>query len=171
MKKVMLVTLVLAVCGVLHNSVLAQEQRRYIVTYVRSQSDTSIRSATVVTVVNQSDQACNVRVEWFLDNNPRDSVCNEDAAVSAGTARQFCSRDLPLSITRCTDPCQPELTSSPIGNQGKAIVSSSMEFPCSLIAVEARVYDTTGSEKEGDTAISAISNSKVVFFEEGNLGD
>jgi hypothetical protein len=172
MKKVMLVIFVFVVGGVLVNSVLAQEVNRYLVTYVRSQSDTPIRSATVVTVVNQSSRDCEVRVKWFLDNAPKDSVCNESASVSSGTARQFCSRNLPLSITRCTDICTPELTSSVIGNQGKAIVSSSAELEdtieCSLLGVEARVYYTTG---ENDTALSAISNSKVVFFGEGNLGD
>jgi hypothetical protein len=168
MKKVMLVTLVLAVCGVLHNSVLAQEAR-YLVTYVSSSTHTAIRSATVVTVVNQSDRACGVEVEWFVSPNPATPVCTRNILVDPGQAVQFCSRPLPNSITADCEVCldQP-LTSQ---NQGKAIVSSSIGFPCSLIAVEARVYYTTGSEKEGDTAISAISNSKVVFFGEGNLGD
>jgi hypothetical protein len=174
MKKVILCALVLAVSGVLVNSVLAQEDERYVVTYVRSSTTTTLRSATVVTVVNQSSRACNVRVEWFLDNEPGNPVCSRVPAVSSGTARQFCSRNLPLSITRCTDICEPPLTSGLIGNQGKAIVSSTDVFECSLLAVEARVYYTTGPagpSPANDTAISAISNSKVVFFGEGNLGD
>jgi hypothetical protein len=170
MKKIILFALVFVVHGVLLNSVLAQEVNRYLVTYVRSQIDTSIRSATVVTVVNQSSRACNVRVEWFLDNDPGNSVCNRVAAVNSGTARQFCSRNLPLYITRCTDICTPQLLSGLIGNQGKAIVSSSDddEFECSRLGVEARVYYTTG---ERDEAISAISNSKIVFAGDGNIGD
>jgi len=173
MKKVILCALVLAVNGVLVNSVLAQEVDRYLVTYVRSQigaSDQPIRSATAVTVVNQSSITCLVRVEWFLDNGI--SVCNKSQNVPSGGTFRFCSRNLSTSITAC-DPisiCTPPLTSSPTGNQGKAIVSSSKGFDCSLLAVEARVYYTTGTGVL-DAAISAISNSKIVFAGEGNLGD
>jgi hypothetical protein len=50
-----------------------------------------------------------------------------------------------------------------------AVVSSSKEpTECSRIAVDARVYYTSGAN---DTGIAAISNSKIVFFGEGNLGD
>ena len=68
MKKVMLVTLVLAFYGVLHNSVLAQVEPRYLVTYARSQNAGPIWSATAVTVTNQSSLVCRVQVEWFLSN-------------------------------------------------------------------------------------------------------
>jgi hypothetical protein len=59
----------------------------------------------------------------------------------------------------------PELAESAV--EGTAIVSSTDVFECSLIAVDARVYYTTSD----DTAVSAISNSKIVFAGEGNLGD
>ena len=170
MKKVMLVTLVLAVCGVLHNSVLAQEAR-YLVTYVSSSTDTAIRSATVVTVVNQSDRNCGVKVEWFVSPNPATPVCIRNFVVDRGEAVQFCSRPLPDSITADCNNCPTGTAPLTSQNQGKAIVSSTEGPECSRIAVEARVYYTTGSEKEGDTAISAISNSKIVFVGEGNLGD
>jgi hypothetical protein len=65
MKRVILFALVLAVHGVLLNSVLAQEIPRYLVTYVRSQNVGPIRSATAVTVTNQSSESCTVQVEWF----------------------------------------------------------------------------------------------------------
>ena len=73
MKKVILFALILTICGVLHNSVLAQENPedgsdanvaiypedyegvpRYVVTFIKSSSNTLIRSATAVTVINQS---------------------------------------------------------------------------------------------------------------------
>jgi hypothetical protein len=169
MKKVMLVTLVVAVCGVLHNSVLAQEER-YLVTYVRSSTNTTIRSATVVTVVNQSKRSCDVQVEWFPASDPNNPVCTIPLTpMNPGTARQFCSRafagNQPGSLTGCTDTCGPQLIAQ---YQGKAIVSSSAEDGCDRIAVEARVYYTTGAQ---DAALLAISNSKVVFVDEGNLGD
>jgi hypothetical protein len=173
MKKVMLVTLVLAVCGVLHNSVVAQERDRYLVTYVRSSTNTTLRSATVVTVVNQStSRSCAVQVEWFPASNLNTPVCTiRNVRVDPGEARQFCSRPFggnqPGSMTSCNDICIPPLIAQ---YQGTAIVSSTDVFECSLLGVEARVYYTTGTGNT-DTAISAISNSKVVFAGEGNLGD
>jgi hypothetical protein len=166
MKKIILFALALAVCGVLHNSVLAQEPR-YLVTYMKSQTTDDIRSATVVTVVNQSKSTtCNVQVDWFRSDNT--NVCTLDMFVSPGLAFHFCSRPLPNSITDCSTSLVCDLTA----HQGKAIVSSTMdpENECSRIAVEARVYYTTGRNPD-DTAISGISNSKVVFADEGNLGD
>jgi hypothetical protein len=169
MKNVILFALALAVCGVLHNSVLAQEDPRYVVTFIKSNNPNNapIRSATVVTVVNQSkDHACNVQVEWFGDLSPSTPACTLTATLNPGIVRQFCSRFLPATITNCVSS---EFICTQAGSlpQGKAIVSSTTGFDCSLIAVDARVYYTT----PGDTAISAISNSKVVFFGEGNLGD
>jgi hypothetical protein len=172
-KKVVLVALVLVVCGVLYDSVLAQEKPRYLVTYVRSlalQNPLIQRSATVVTVVNQSSLSCDVQVEWFAGNATSPLCTVITNGVAPGAPLNFCTRPLPGSVTTCSDACDPPI----LGNfQGKAIVSSSEGLSqgfdeCSLIAVDARVYYMAlGS----DAAVSAISNSKVVFFGEGNLGD
>jgi hypothetical protein len=170
MKRVVLFAVVLAVCGVFHNLVLAQEER-YLVTHVRSSTLTAIRSGTAVTVINQSSRSCNVQVAWFESFSPGIPLCMEELPVNAGQAVQFCSRGLPNSITACNAVCSPALTSQ---FQGKAIVSSTDVSDCSLIGVDARIYYTTGGvgpSPANDTAISAISNSKVVFFGEGNLGD
>jgi len=82
MKKVILCALVLAVCEVLLNSVLAQENPnefegvpRYVVTYISSQTGKGIRSATVVTVINQSQSDCGVQVAWYQgDFQPNKSL-------------------------------------------------------------------------------------------------
>jgi hypothetical protein len=154
-------------------SVIMEMPLAHNVGYISSSTLTAIRSATVVTVVNQSDSICGVRVEWFVSPNPATPLCTRNIRVDPGEAVQFCSRRLPDSITaRCNAcegaPGQTELTSQ---NEGKAIVSSSSAgFECSLLGVEARVYYTTG-ETPPDMAISAISNSKIVFIGEGNLGD
>lgn len=179
MKKVVLFAFVLAVCGVFHNSVLAQQlKQRYLVTYARSAATSTIpiRSATAVTVVNQSFKSCPVQVQWFPGGigGTTDPVCTAMAMVDAGTAHQFCTRPLNGLITTCNADATcsgPEAITGVF--QGAAVVSSGVksssdEFDCSLIGVEARVYYTTGAN---DGAISAISNSKVVFFGEGNLGD
>jgi hypothetical protein len=174
MKKVILCALVLAVHGVLLNSVLAQETPRYVVTYIKSQTGEEIRSATVVTVVNQSSTVCNVEVAWFTGVGPL--LGTSSVPVGSGQAFQFCSRSLPNSITRCDSISRPELNAPELlevaghmeVQQGKAIVSSTTRPACSRIAIEARVYYTRGKD---DKDISAISNSKVVFIDEGNLGD
>ena len=187
MPKVILFVLVVAVCGVFHNSVLAQEdpgdnsharvaiypedyegRPRYLVTYIRSTREVipanpQILSATAITVVNQSSRTCDVQVEWFrsLQNT---SVCTLVVpSLAPGDASQFCSRPV-LGITTPCSRC-PAAAFNEI--QGKAIVSSTDVSECSRIAVDARVYYTT----VGDTAVMAISNSKVVFIGEGNLGD
>ena len=162
MKKVILCALVLAVSGVLVNSVLAQKPR-YVVTYIRSQTGEGIQSATAVTVINQSDNSsCEVQVEWFTPSGT--SVCTHASIVAPGDVREFCSRPLQFE-TGCIVPCTPPLTNLVLG---KAIVSSTDVFECSLLAVEARVYYTTGVN---DTTLLAISNSKIVFAGDGNIGD
>jgi hypothetical protein len=175
MKKVILCALVLAVNGVLVNSVLAQEVPRYLVTYWRSLTNLNIRSGTVVTVVNQSLSAtCNVQVEWVLSfpvNGNTHAGMSGPLPLGPGQAAHFCSRNLAPNIPGCTNGgvSVPALNGAGGENQGKAIVSSSnTPADCRLLGVEARVYYTTGGN---DATISAISNSKIVFAGEGNLGD
>jgi hypothetical protein len=181
MKKIRLLALVLAVCVALITPVLAQEApdgssgpvssndypggvNRYLVTYMHSQTRTAIRSATVVTVTNQSSRSCQVKIEWFVGFGPDTPVCTTTAVVAPRVTHDFCSRNLTVDITACNSTCDPELTF----DEGKAIVSSSEDVSCGLIGVEARVYYTTG---ERDTGVSAISNPKIVRADEGNLGD
>jgi hypothetical protein len=172
MKKVILVALLLAICGALDNSALAQQPviPRYVVTYWRS-TTINIRSGTVVTVLNQALGAtCNVEVEWnFLSNDP--AGVSGPLLLRPGQAVNFCSRSLSPTITGCTGGgvSVPPLNGAGGQNQGTAIVSSDSRDECGTIAVEARVYYITGA---GATeALSAISNSKVVVTEEGNRGD
>jgi len=174
MTKVVLLALVLAVFGMLHNSVLAQEEiPRYRVTYVKSQTTgaaSETRSATVITVVNQHSSSCTARVEWFGQNG--DSACISSAVpLAAGEAVQFCSRTLPGGISACTN--RALCSSLPNAINGTAVVSSSPLSGCNLLAVEARVYylGTNALGNTADSAVSAISNSRVVFIGEANLGD
>jgi hypothetical protein len=182
MKNFYVFALVLAVCGALFTPVLAQESpdagvvvpyddyqggvNRYLVTYMTSQTDTAIRTATVVTVTNPNatSPSCAVRIEWFQGFVPNTPVCTTAATIAPGVTHDFCSRSLPNAITACNSVCAPALNF----DEGKAIVSSSENIGCGLIAAEARVYYTTGA---GDMAVSAISNPKIVEAERGNLGD
>jgi len=168
MKKVFLFVLMLMVCGVLENSVQAQMKDRYRVTYIRSRvpAAATARVATVVTVVNQSSARCEVQVEFL--GSAGNSLCQLTENIGSGFAFQFCTRNMPNEIINCNpttnNVCAPQLLSS---GEGTAIVSSTSSQDCSLIAVDARVYYTSAS----DTELRAVSNPKIVFIDEGNLGD
>ena len=135
---------------------------RYLVTYMNSQTrKDQMRSATVVSVTNQSDKKNRVVVTFFkgLTSN----------AAPVGTAMyiippqwtiDFGSRELPWELTCVNSRPKPELTY----DEGRAIVSS--EFP--EIGVSARVYYTAG---EKDERLHAITDSKVVVYGKGNIGD
>jgi hypothetical protein len=128
---------------------------RYLVTYLKSRTDAP-RSATVVTVINQSKQSCSVKVNWFAGFQPDTAACTSAEVLNPGVSHDFCSRDVLSNITTCNTICDPELTFI----EGKATVSSSASEECSSIAVDARVYYTTGDLN--DTGVAAVSNPKVV---------
>lgn len=138
-------------------------QPRYLVTFMKSRTTDPIRTATVVSVTNQADYPCQVSVDWFLGFSPT-PVCTTTFSVEAGFQTDFCSRKLPEPLTTCNATCDPELTF----DEGKAVVRSSARHGCKDIGVSARVYYTRGS---ADDEVTAISDSKIVRFDEGNRGD
>ena len=134
---------------------------RYLVTYMNSQTRGQIRSATVVSVTNQSNATNQVLVSYFkglTDNTSPVCVCAY--SIPRGFTIDFSSRNLPIEITCCNSICSPELNY----DEGRVIVSSI--FP--EIGVSSRVYYTEG---EDDSKLLAISDSKVVAFGKGNQGD
>ncbi len=134
---------------------------RYLVTYMNSQTEDRIRSATVTTVTNQSDSTCRVAVSYFKGFTKNLSpVCSTNFSISPDFTVDFCSRNLPGPITTCNSTCSPELTF----DEGRAIVSSN----CREIGVSSRVYYISGANDDG---ISAISDSKIVKIGSGNNGD
>lgn len=134
---------------------------RYLVTYMNSQTRGRIRSATVVSVTNQSDKFNRVFVSYFkglTDNSSPVCVCAY--AIPPDYTIDFCTRDLPTEITTCNCVCQPELDF----DEGRAIVSSMWPE----IGVSSRVYYTAGDR---DSELLAITDSKIVLFGKGNRGD
>jgi hypothetical protein len=129
--------------------------RRYLVTYMKSRDD---RSATVVTVTNQSKADCRVQVEWQVGFSTG-NVCATTLALAPGFTADFCSRGLNSALTTCNSTCNPDLDF----HEGKAYVTSA----CSQIGVSARVYYT----QDRDTRVEAITDSKVVRVNSGNSGD
>jgi hypothetical protein len=138
---------------------------RYLVTYVRSripaQTDPVGRTATVVSIANQADASCFVSVEWFRSGPAgRTPLCSTDLTLGVGGHGDLCSRNIHGAFLICDAICAPELTAL----EGVAVVWST----CEQIGVHARVFYLQGTN---ETNIAAISDSKVVFAGEGNLGD
>jgi hypothetical protein len=134
---------------------------RYLVTYMNSQNRGRNRSATVVTVTNQSSSSCRVAVSYFKGFSTNGTpVCSTAFAIPPDFTVDFCSRNLPGELTVCNSICAPELAS----DEGRAIVSST----CKEIGVSSRVYYTTGTN---DEQLTGITDSKIVQFGQGNRGD
>ena len=138
-------------------------QPRYLVTFIKSRTTDPIRTATVVSVTNQAKHTCHIAVDWFRGFDPN-AVCTTKIDLDAGFQTDFCSRQIPDPVTSCNATCSPELTF----HEGKAVVSSSAEDGCKDIGVSARVYYTQGS---ADDEVTAVSDSKIVRVNRGNLGD
>lgn len=132
---------------------------RYLVTYMNSQTAGRIRSATVVSVTNQARTVNTVTVSFYkgLGSSP---VGTCTYRIPPGYTIDFCTRRLPNEITTCNCVPKSELTF----DEGRAIVSSSY----AQIGVSARVIYTQGKD---DDELLAISDSKVVVFGKGNIGD
>jgi hypothetical protein len=153
---------------------------RYLVTFVKSRVARVLArgriqpvaarqptSATVVSVTNLSDEVCDVSVAWVPGLNPNSgAVCSTDVALEPEVTAGFCSLGVRNDLaTFCTAICDPPLSGR--RNQGppmegRAIVASS----CTNIGVSGRVYYVTSRP-----AALAITDSKVIRLDTGNLGD
>jgi hypothetical protein len=134
---------------------------RYLVTFMRSQTGVPIRSATIVSVTNQSPKPNLVTVSWFRGfTNNNSPVATTSMIIPADFQVDFGSRDLPGELTDVNVIPSPELTF----DEGRAIVSSQLPE----IGVSVRLYYTSG---DNDEQLLAISDSKVVVFGQGNHGD
>lgn len=134
---------------------------RYLVTYMNSQTGGRIRSATVVSVTNQSDKTNLVTVSYFKGfSNNTSPVGVTSFSIPPDFTVDFSSRNLPGELTVCNSVCNPEL----VFDEGRAIVSSRRPE----IGVSSRVYYTAD---ERDSELLSITDSKVVRFDQGNKGD
>src|SRR5215218_6393513 len=135
---------------------------RYLVTYMNSNTaNAAMRSATVVSVTNQSRLVNQVSVTFFKgftnDSSPSGTVA---FAIPPQFTVDFASRNLPDELTATTAVSNPELTF----DEGRAIVSSMWPE----IGVSARVYYTAGAR---DESLHAITDSKVIVYGGRNNGD
>ena len=134
---------------------------RYLVTFMRSQTGVPIRSATIVSVTNQSPKPNLVTVSWFRGFTDNSSPVGITSMIIPPDFQvDFGSRNLPGDLTVVNAIPSPELTF----DEGRAIVSSQLPE----IGVSVRLYYTSG---DNDEQLLAISDSKVVVFGQGNHGD
>lgn len=135
---------------------------RYLVTYMNSQTaDSAMRSATVISVTNQSTLINRVFVTFFKGFTDDSSPVGMAAfAIPPQFTVDFASRHLPGTLTFTNAVSDPELTF----DEGRAIVSSMW----SEIGVSARVYYTAG---DADERLHAITDAKLVVYGAGNSGD
>jgi hypothetical protein len=126
-----------------------------------SETGGSIRSATVVSVTNQSDRTNLVSVSYFKGFSDNLSPVGVTSfSIPPDFTVDFSSRNLPGELTVCNSVCSPEL----VFDEGRAIVSSRRPE----IAVSSRVYYTAGDR---DAELLSITDAKVVRFGRGNRGD
>jgi hypothetical protein len=135
---------------------------RYLVTYMNSQTaNNQMRSATVVSVTNQSNRINRVFVTFFKGFTDDSSPVGTAAfAIPPQFTVDFASRTLPGELTVTNAVPNPELTF----DEGRAVVSSMWPE----IGVSARVYYTAGDR---DERLHAITDSKVVVYGAANAGD
>ena len=136
---------------------------RYRLTYMTSQSLTAIRSATVVSITNQSGATCVTSVDWRFGLGGG-AACTTTLSLGPAQTGEHCSRPLPDEIANCNATCSPALTAI----EGNAVIGSRNIAGCDRIAVDARIYYTTGAT---DTAVSAVSHPNIVKRGVGNIGD
>lgn len=106
---------------------------RYLVTYMHSQTGSAIRSATVVSVTNQSNQTNLVTVSYFKGvTNNASPVGVTSFSIPPDFTVDFSSRNLPSELTQVNSVCNPEF----VFDEGRAIVSSRRP----QIGVSSRIY-------------------------------
>ncbi len=138
---------------------------RYVVTYAASSTlpVNTLRSASIVSVTNQSPVSCRVAVIWRLGFGG--VSCETGDLLGPGFTLDFCTRPLPDDLTTCNGVC-PDAGLTVF--EGNAVVGSSTTTGCERIAVSARTVYTANAN---DLSISAITDAKVVRFGQGNIGD
>jgi hypothetical protein len=135
---------------------------RYRLTYMTSQTNTANRTSTVISITNHSTVSCSTSVDWRIGLGGL--ACTTTVTVAPGNTAEHCSRSLPFAVASCQATCSPALTNT----EGSAIIGSVNTAGCNLIAVDGRIYHTTGST---DTAVAATTNPHVVRIGAANAGD
>ena len=144
-------------------SLAAGHVARYRLTYMHSQTGAANRSATVISITNQNAAGnCSTSVDWRIGFGG--VACTTVLTLGPGQTGEHCSRPLPNTIVSCNATCAPAL----IFTEGNAVIGSQNTTACSRIAVDGRLYHTTGST---DSGVAATTNLNVVRIGAANAGD
>ena len=135
---------------------------RYVSTYMASQTGPSPRSATVISITNNSSSVCGTSVDWKVGFGG--VSCTTTLSLAPGQTGEHCSRSLNSGLAVCNATCAPELTAI----EGNAIIGSTSGTPCAAIAVSARTFYTTGTS---DQTLNGVSDANLVRVGSGNNGD
>jgi hypothetical protein len=136
---------------------------RYIVTYLKSRTDIAQRSATVISITNNSTAVCSTSVDWKVGFGG--VSCTTNLSLAPGQTGEHCSRNLSGGgLASCNATCSPEQTFI----EGNAIVGSTTGTTCAKIAVYPRTFYTTGST---DQTLNGVADAKLVAVGLGNAGD
>jgi hypothetical protein len=135
---------------------------RYVATYMASQTGPSPRSATVISITNNSSSVCGTSVDWKVGFGG--VSCTTTLSLAPGQTGEHCSRSLNSGLAICNATCSPELTAI----EGNAIIGSTSGTPCAAIAVSARTFYTTGTS---DLTLNGVSDTNLVRVASGNNGD
>ena len=141
--------------------------KRFVIGYMSSiapSSPTIIpRTATVISITNQSTSTCGTAVDWkqgFSSANAGTTVL----VLGPKQTGEHCSRSLPMNVASCNATATPAL----LNHEGNATVASvSVPSACVNIAVDARVYYFRGQDYD----VAAVADVKVIKGSVTNKGD
>ena len=132
---------------------------RYLVTFIKSRTTDTIRTATAVSVTNQTGQTCQVAIDWFQGFNPT-PVCTTAFSLDAGFRLTSVPGSSPDPLTTCNATCAPELTF----DEGKAVVSANCQAywgECARVLHQGPTI----------TQYPPSATPRLCDFDERNLGD
>lgn len=124
-------------------------------------SSASDRTATIVSITNQSSDPCEVSVDWsYADGSA--VVCTTVSTIPPGATHQHCTRGVPILVSTCEATCAPALTF----HEGSGVVSR-LKTCKNTLAIDARLYHMGA----GDSPVQGIADLKVIQFGKKNKFD
>jgi len=135
----------------------------YMLSYAPSVPTIIPRSATVISITNQSASTCSTSVDWKTGFGATNSATTV-LVLGPRQTGEHCSRPLPMQVVSCNATANPALN----GQEGNATVgSASVPSACVNIAVDARVYYFRGQDYD----VAAVVDVKVIKGSVTNKGD
>ena len=144
----------------------AGQEARYVLPFYTSQTLLpGARSVTLVSVYNQNTTTtCMAGVQFQLGFGTT-NVCSISLSIPPTQSRRFCSRPVNDPLFPCTVSCPGAGLTF---NTGHAFVSSTSNFLCAEIAVDAQLAFT---RDPADNLVEGITKLSIIGINQGNFGD